>query len=94
MFQIDSGYEDENDANALRVDPLFKLAAGRAPLAPETALEGALEPRDIYRLARNLVEQFIAGYAQAPATITLETTVPRWVHRNRRYPDAACRRSH
>jgi hypothetical protein len=81
VFQIASGYEDGNDANALRMDPLFKLAAGRAPLEPGSALagsatfsrlEGALGPRDIYRLARALVEQFIAGYAQAPATITLD----------------------
>jgi hypothetical protein len=81
VFQIASGYEDGNDANALRVDPLFKLAAGRAPLEPGTALaggatfsrlEGSLGARDIYRLAHALVEQFIAGYAEAPTTITLD----------------------
>ena len=81
VFQIASGYEDGNDANALRHDPLFKLAAGRAPLDEGTALaggatfsrlEGALGARDIYRLAHALVEQFIAGYAAAPATITLD----------------------
>jgi hypothetical protein len=81
VFQIASGYEDGNDANSLRHDPLFKLAAGRAPLAADTALasgatfsrlEGTLGPRDIYRLARALVEQFIAGYPEAPATITLD----------------------
>ena len=81
VFQIASGYEDGNDANALRTDPLFKLAAGRAPLDGDNALasgstisrlEGALRRSDIYRMARALVEQFIAGYAQAPATITLD----------------------
>ena len=35
VFQIASGYEDGNDANHLRHDPLFKLAAGRAPLGSE-----------------------------------------------------------
>jgi hypothetical protein len=32
VFQIASGYEDGNDADTLRADPLFKLATGRAPL--------------------------------------------------------------
>ena len=81
VFQIASGYEDGNDANALRHDPLFKLAAGRAPLDADTALacgathsrlEGALGRCDIYRLARALVEQFIAGYPEAPRSITLD----------------------
>jgi len=38
VFQIASGYEDGNDANTLRRDPLFKLAAGRAPLDADNAL--------------------------------------------------------
>ncbi len=81
VFQIASGYEDGNDANTLRRDPLFKLSAGRAPLdssnllacgATHSRLEGSLRRSDIYRMARALVEQFIAGYACAPASITLD----------------------
>ena len=81
VFQTASGYEDGNDANTLRRDPLFKLAAGRAPLdtnnllacgATFSRLEGALRRSDIYRMARALVEQFIAGYESAPASITLD----------------------
>lgn len=81
VFQIASGYEDGNDANTLRGDPLFKLAADRAPLdtdnllacgATHSRLEGALNSRDIYRMARALVLQFIAGYSCAPASITLD----------------------
>lgn len=81
VFQIASGYEDGNDANTLRRDPLFKLAAERAPLdsdnllacgATHSRLEGAVRRSDIYRMARALVEQFIAGYACAPASITLD----------------------
>ena len=81
VFQIASGYEDGNDANALRRDPVFKLAAGRAPLEAEnplacgatvSRLEGALRRSDIYRMARALVLQFIAGYDCAPAAITLD----------------------
>ncbi|MDP2827243.1 MAG: IS1380 family transposase, partial [Sulfuricellaceae bacterium] len=33
-----SGYEDGNDANTLRSDPLFKLAAERAPLESDNLL--------------------------------------------------------
>jgi hypothetical protein len=81
VFQIASGYEDGNDANTLRGDPLFKLAADRAPLetdnllacgATHARLEGAVNSRDIYRMARALVLQFIAGYSGAPASITLD----------------------
>ena len=81
VFQIGSGYEDGNDANTLRGDPLFKLAADRAPLdtgnllacgATHSRLEGALRRSDIYRMARALVLQFIAGYSCAPSSITLD----------------------
>jgi hypothetical protein len=81
VFQIGSGYEDGNDANTLRSDPLFKLAAERAPLdtnnllacgATHSRLEGALRRSDIYRMARALVLQFIAGYSNAPSSITLD----------------------
>lgn len=81
IFQIASGYEDGNDADTLRHDPIFKLAANKAPLDPDnplasgathSRLEGALSSKDIYRMARALVLQFIAGYSSAPASITLD----------------------
>jgi len=81
IFQIASGYEDGNDADTLRHDPIFKLAANKAPLDPNNLLasgathsrfEGALSSKDIYRMARALVLQFIAGYSGAPASITLD----------------------
>src|SRR5271163_1956441 len=31
MFAIAAGYEDANDCNKLRDDPVFKMAVGRAP---------------------------------------------------------------
>lgn len=80
VFQIVSGYEDGNDANTLRRDPLFKLAAERTQLdsdnllacgATHSRLEGSLRRSDIYRMARALVEQFIACYRCAPSNITL-----------------------
>lgn len=45
VFQIASGYEDGNDANTLRSDPMFKLAANKAPLDLDNPLAcGALIP--------------------------------------------------
>lgn len=81
VFQIASGYEDGNDADTLRADPLFKLAAGRAPLATDNSLacgatharlEGSLRRSDIYRTAKALIEQFVATYSEAPNSITLD----------------------
>ena len=62
VFQIASGYEDGNDADTLRADPLFKLAAGRTPLeadnllacgATHSRLERSLRRSDIYRTAKD-----------------------------------------
>ena len=81
IFQTASGYADGNDANTLRRDPMFKLAAGRAPLdegndlasGPTLSrLENSMTRKDIYRLAKSFVEAFIASYAQAPEAIVLD----------------------
>ena len=81
IFQMASGYEDGNDANTLRNDPMFKLATNKAPLdtdnqlacgATHSRLENALSKRDLYQMASALVEQFVAGYRSAPFSITLD----------------------
>ncbi len=36
IFHCAGGYADGNDANSLRFDPVFKLAAERAPLDADT----------------------------------------------------------
>ena len=81
IFQTACAYADGNDANTLRRDPLFKLAAGRAPLAEGndlasaptfSRLENAMTARNMYRLARALVDAFIASYAKAPQVIVLD----------------------
>lgn len=41
VFQIACGYEDQDDADALRVDPLLKLVCGRLP---ETGIDLASQP--------------------------------------------------
>lgn len=81
IYQTACGYADGNDANSLRRDPLFKLAAGRAPLdagnelasgATFSRLENGLSRKDLYRLAQAFVEDFIASYAAPPAAIVLD----------------------
>ncbi|MBK8359576.1 MAG: IS1380 family transposase [Comamonadaceae bacterium] len=81
IFQTASGYADGNDSNTLRRDPMFKLAAGRAPLdegsdlasgSTLSRLENSVSTKDIYRLAKSFVEAFISSYAQAPSVIVLD----------------------
>ena len=38
LFQIASGYEDGNDCQTLRHDPMFRLGAGRKPFDADAAL--------------------------------------------------------
>lgn len=67
VFQIACGYEDQDDADSLRHDPLRKLVCGRlpdtgAPLASQptlSRLEHAMDRRACYRLAVALVELYL-----------------------------------
>src|SRR2546421_8928814 len=80
VFQIAAGYEDANDANTLRHDPIFKLLLDRlpetgAPLASQPTIsrfENRVSRTELYRMARVLVEQFIASYASPPTVIVLD----------------------
>ncbi len=80
MFAIAAGYEDANDCNKLRDDPVFKMAVGRAPGSGEalcaqptmSRLENAPSRIEIARLMLALVDQFCASYARAPASIILD----------------------
>ena len=60
---------------------MFRLGLGRAPFNDEAAVasastisrfEHAARRRDIFRLSSALVDQFIAGYATAPAVLVLD----------------------
>jgi hypothetical protein len=67
VFQIACGYEDQDDADTLRQDPLLKLVCGRlpdtgAPLASQptlSRLDNALDRRACYHLAVALVELYL-----------------------------------
>jgi len=80
VLQIAAGYEDANDANTLRHDPIFKLLLDRLPesgppLASQPTLsrfENRVSRTELYRLAQVFVDQFIASYDQAPKLIVLD----------------------
>jgi hypothetical protein len=67
LYQITAGYADQNDAVALRADPLLKLVCGRLPesdsdLASQPTLsrfENAFSARDCYRLAEALGQVYL-----------------------------------
>lgn len=75
VYQIACGYEDQNDADTLRKDPLLKLVLGRLPetgadLASQptlSRLENAPGARDCLRIARALGELYIRERSEGGA---------------------------
>ncbi len=69
VFQIIAGYEDQNDSDTLRIDPIFKLLLGRLPetgadLASQPTMsrfENGVSRQARYQLAEVFVEHFIAS---------------------------------
>jgi hypothetical protein len=80
MFAIAAGYEDADDCDALRQDPIFKLATGRGPetgaaLCSQptmSRLENRVSWRTLIRLQAALIDQFCASWAKVPARIVLD----------------------
>jgi Transposase DDE domain group 1 len=80
VFQIAAGYEDANDSNTLRDDPIFKLLLDRlpetgAPLASQPTMsrfENQVSRTELYRMAVVLLEQFVASYDSPPRLIVLD----------------------
>jgi len=82
VFQIACGYEDQDDADALRHDPLLKLVCGRLPetgddLASQPTLSrlgNAVDWRACYRLAVALGEVYLRERARiaVPAHLLID----------------------
>ena len=80
MFASACGYEDADDCNDLRADPLFKLAVGRAPECGRdlcsqptmSHLENAPSCSEVGRLTGALVDIFCGSFDAPPAAITLD----------------------
>ena len=79
MLMIASGYEDGNDATALRSDPAFKLAQDVLPSGPDLAsqstisrLENLPNIRSLLRMERALIDFYCASFRRAPKRIVLD----------------------
>lgn len=80
VYAIAAGYEDANDCAELRHDPVHKMVAERlpitgAPLASQPTLsrfENKPSRPELHRMARLLVDQFVASYDEAPDSIILD----------------------
>jgi Transposase DDE domain group 1 len=84
VYHIAAGYEDANAANTLRDDPIFKLLRDRlpesgAPLASQPTLsrfENRVSRPELSRLARVVLEHYIASYDTAPTRLVLDVAAP------------------
>ena len=79
MLMIAAGYEDGNDADSLRHDPVFKLASdglpdGAALCSQPTIsrLENLPDVRVLLRMARAMVGLYCSSFRQVPRRIVLD----------------------
>ncbi len=79
MLMIAAGYEDGNDADTLRRDPMFKLVMGRLPDDGElcsqptiSRLENLPDARALLRMGRAMVELYCHSFRQVPRGIVLD----------------------
>jgi hypothetical protein len=79
VYGILAGYEDQNDHDTLRADPVFKLVADRSPddddLASQPTLsrfENAISIKSLKRLRDVFIDQFIASFDTPPRHLTFD----------------------
>jgi hypothetical protein len=71
VYQLVGGYEDANDSNFLRHDPIYKMACNRLPVAKEellasqptiTRLENHVSKAEVSAMGSRMVDGFIEQY--------------------------------
>ena len=80
VLAIAAGYEDANDLDALRHDPAFMMALGKAPgeavgLASQPTMsrwENVPDTRTLIRLGREMVDIYCASHDAPPEAVTLD----------------------
>ena len=79
IYGVLAGYEDQNDHDALRHDPVFKLIANRAPdadpLASQPTLsrfENAISIASLWRLRDLFIDEFIASFVTPPQHLVFD----------------------
>jgi len=81
VYQIAAGYEDVNDSNRLRHDPIFKIVCERIPRPGEellasqptlSRLENRITKKEINSIRSFFIDNFIALHTQAPEELVLD----------------------
>ncbi len=76
VMQIAAGYEDANDCNELKDDEMLKLSTNQSKtLATQPTIsrfENKVNAKELYKMAKVFVDQFIASYASEPKIIILD----------------------
>lgn len=81
VYQLVGGYEDANDSNVLRHDPIYKIACERLPIANQellasqptiTRLENHVGKAEVAKMRSRMVDGFIEGYQEPPKEIVLD----------------------
>ena len=74
LLMIAAGYEDGNDANSLRCDPMFKMALDLTPSDRElcsqstiSRLENLPDARALLRMGRAMVDLYCESFARFPS---------------------------
>ena len=81
VFQLVGGYEDADDSDTLRHDPIYKIACGRLPIVGEellasqptmSRLENHVTPQENSAMRRLFIDRFIANHEEAPSHLELD----------------------
>ena len=77
VFQVAAGYEDANDSDTLKDDPILKIVCDRltGSLASQPTMsrfENSISRTDMYRIAQTFVDVFIDSYKRPPKGIILD----------------------
>ena len=79
LLMIAGGYRGGNDANSLRVDPVFKMAHGLSPSERDlcsqstiSRLENLPDARALLRMGRAMIDLYCESFTQVPKRITLD----------------------
>ncbi len=76
IMQIAAGYEDTNDCDTLKDDEIIKLCAGKeGSLATQPTmcrLENTPNSKELYKMAKVFVDNFIKSYDSPPESIILD----------------------
>ncbi len=79
LLMIAAGYEDGNDANTLRSDPMFKMALDLAPSERElcsqptiSRLENLPDARALLRMGRAMIDLYCESFHKVPDRIILD----------------------